>query len=283
MQPDNDQINRLVADYRANSGRLGGPYENRRVILLTTADGARTTPVVHYPDHREGAPPRMLVVATDAPQGPSGWYGDLLARAEAEVEAGVFTFPVKAEFLAGEERDRLFARIAEADPAVAGVAAGELLPVVALTPVGGGPPSGPMGESLKAIHQGMRQELALIRAELAAAAEGSAPGLILQLRVNCLTFCQGLEFHHTGEDNGVFPGLERAHPELAGTIARLRREHEVVHDILVRLRETVALDGAAPVPPGEVLAEVDRLIGELEAHLDYEEEQLVEALNQIVL
>lgn len=57
--------------------------------------------------------------------------------------------------------------------------------------------------------------------------------------------------------------------------------------VLDRLRDLVGPGGeAAPAPapdPAAALAEVDRLVTELEARLDYEEEQLVPALNAIVL
>ncbi|MQY13189.1 hypothetical protein SRB5_33320 [Streptomyces sp. RB5] len=69
----------------------------------------------------------------------------------------------------------------------------------------------------------MRQEPALLRAEVAAAAAGGAATLMVLLRVDCLAFCHGLEFHHTGEDRGVFPAVEARHPEPAESLARRRR------------------------------------------------------------
>ncbi|MGP3932043.1 hemerythrin domain-containing protein [Nonomuraea sp. KM88] len=122
------------------------------------------------------------------------------------------------------------------------------------------------------MHDAFRRELALIRGEVAA----SGPRLGAQLRVNCLTLCQGLHVHHAREDGFMFPALEGRHPELAPALERLRAEHVVVQRLLDRLRAVLAADDLAP---RALLAEVNRLTEELEAHLDYEEEQLMPLLS----
>ncbi|MEU7746145.1 hemerythrin domain-containing protein [Nonomuraea sp. NPDC049158] len=115
-----------------------------------------------------------------------------------------------------------------------------------------------MGDELVKLHDGFRRELAELR---------RAPGARTDLREHCLTFCDALHAHHTGEDGVLFPHLAGAHPELAEVLARLRAEHQVVARLLARIREL----------PSE--GELDQLSRELEAHLDYEEEQLVPLLN----
>ncbi|GAA4220070.1 deazaflavin-dependent oxidoreductase (nitroreductase family) [Streptosporangium album] len=264
----------IIEEFRANRGQVGGPFEGGRLLLLTTTGartGARhTTPVGYLPDGER----TLIIASAGGAQAHPAWYHNLLADPRVTVEDGVFTYPAEAVVLKGEERDRLFARAVEADPGWADYQARteRVIPVIALNPLGGGPPAGPGGDSLKTIHDAFRRELALIRKELAE----SGPGLGAQLRVNCLTLCQGLHHHHTGEDGRMFPHLEEHHPELAPALARLRREHEVVERLLVQLQALISGDGPGP---GAVLAEVDRLTAELEAHLDYEEEQLVPILN----
>lgn len=88
--------------------------------------------------------------------------------------------------------------------------------------------------------------------------------------------CQGLHVHHSREDEYMFPALEHRYPELAPVMARLRDEHAVVARLLGELQELLR---AEDVAPAELLSEVERLTGELETHLDYEEEQLVPLLN----
>lgn len=196
------------------------------------------------------------------------------------MESGAFTYEADAVVLDGEERDRAFARAVESDPGWAEYQAktDRTIPVVALreAPVAGPPNinAGSMGEALKVVHDAFRRELALIKQELTAS--GGRADLGAQLRVNCLAFCQGLHNHHTGEDMGLFPFLGERHPELAPTLTRLHEEHERIAALVEDLRRVVTAENADPVA---VLPEVERLIAELEAHLTYEEEQLIPALD----
>lgn len=266
----------IIEEFRANHGRVGGPFEGARLLLLTTT-GARTgtrhtTPVGNLPDIG-----RSLVIASagGAPTHPA-WYHNLRAHPRVTVEDGVFTYQADADVLDGEERDRIFARAVEADPGWAAYQAktSRIIPVVALNPVSGGPDAGRWGDTLTALHDAFRAELTRIRVELTA----SGPGLGAQLRVNCLLMCQGLRHHHTGEDEQMFPTVRERHPELAPALDRLHHEHQAIEPLLARLQELIATDGA---DPGAVLADFDKLTADLEAHLDYEEHHLVPILNAI--
>jgi len=268
---------RIIEEFRANHGRVGGPFEGGRLLLLTTT-GARTgnkhtNPLAYLPDGD-----RFLVIASagGAPSHPD-WFHNLVANPRVTIEDGVFTRNAEAAVLEGEERERLFARAVEADPGWAAYQAKteRVIPVVALRPLPEPPVvEGSPGEELVAIHGTFRRELDLIRREVAE----SGPVLGAQLRVNCLTVCQGLHFHHGVEDAHVFPTLEDRYPELAEPLARLRAEHVVVARLLDRLKAAVTDAGA---DRATVAAEVERLTVELEAHLDYEESYLVPALNAI--
>ncbi|MFE1878538.1 nitroreductase family deazaflavin-dependent oxidoreductase [Streptomyces diastatochromogenes] len=270
----------IIDEFRAHHGRMSGYFEGARLILLTTT-GARTgtphtTPVGYLPDGGE----RILVIASagGSPRHPD-WYRNLLAHPEATVESGVFTYPARAEVLTGEERDRAFARAVETDPgwqAYQEKAGGRVIPVVALYNIAQGGPgniaAGSPGEAIRLVHDAFRRELDLIRKEMAT---GNGSTLGAQLRVNCLTLCQGLHNHHTGEDTMLFPFLADRHPQLAPTLERLEREHGRIAGLVEQLRRAVSGDHP---DPAAARAEVDRLTAELEAHLAYEEEQLVPVL-----
>ncbi|MEV7071520.1 nitroreductase/quinone reductase family protein [Streptomyces sp. NPDC093990] len=277
--PVQDFNQRIIDEFRANHGRVGGPFEGGRLILLTTT-GARTgaphtTPVGYLPDGGD----RILVIASagGSPRHPD-WYRNLLAHPHVTVENGVFTYEAKAVVLAGEERDRAFARAVESDRGWAGYQekTDRVLPVIALHEIARpGPPninaSSP-AEAIRLVHDAFRRELALIRREM----ESGTTTLGAQLRVNCLTFCQGLHNHHTGEDTAMFPFLADRHPEAAPALDRLRAEHEHIATLVAELRKTLAdpdLD--------TVRGEVDRLTSELEAHLTYEEAQLIPLLGGV--
>ncbi|MER7814934.1 nitroreductase/quinone reductase family protein [Streptomyces sp. NPDC096153] len=274
----NDFNQQVIDEFRAHRGRVGGYFEGARLLLLTTT-GARTgaphtTPVGYLADGGD----RVLVIASagGSPKHPD-WYHNIVANPRLTVEDGVFTYEARAVILDGEERERAFARAVEADPGWAEYQAktDRVIPVVALESVESGPPNmgtTSMGEAIKAVHDAFRRELALIRREIAE----SGPRLGAQLRINCLTLCQGLHNHHTGEDSALFPFLAGRYEELAPVMDRLREEHGKIAALLDELRRVVAADDA---DPGLVQAEVGRLTDELEAHLVYEEEQLIPVLD----
>ncbi|MFH8617523.1 nitroreductase/quinone reductase family protein [Streptomyces sp. NPDC017979] len=271
----NDFNQQVIEEFRANAGKVGGPFEGSRLLLLTTT-GARsgtrhTTPVAYLPDGGE----RVLVIASagGAPRHPA-WYHNLLANPQVTVEDGVFTYEAEATVLTGEERDRAFARAVETSDGWAAYQAktDRVIPVVALRSIDTGPPNvggaTSFGAVLTRIHDGMRREIELIRAEVAA----GGPGLGAQLRVNCLTLCQGVHAHHVAEDQGMFPMIAEQHPEAADVLQRLDEEHRKIAALLDELQRVVT---ARDVATATVLAEVDRLAAELNAHLDHEEAQLI--------
>ncbi|MEU5861151.1 hemerythrin domain-containing protein [Nonomuraea sp. NPDC047529] len=116
------------------------------------------------------------------------------------------------------------------------------------------------GDELVKVHEWLRGELAKLRAGEAVTDD---------LRAHCLTFCDALSFHHSGEDRVAFPFLEGRRPELKEPLDRLRREHEVIAALVEELR-------AAGDP-----ATIERVAAELEAHFDYEERALVPVLNSL--
>jgi deazaflavin-dependent oxidoreductase (nitroreductase family) len=125
----------IIEEFRANQGRVGGRWEGRDLLLLTTrgrkSGRAHTTPVAFT---RDGD--RLLVYASKggAPTHPD-WYLNLLADPHVVVEAGSERYDAIAAPLTGEERDRLFAEQAARFPAFAEYQAGttRVIPVVALT------------------------------------------------------------------------------------------------------------------------------------------------------
>ena len=134
MTNQNDFNQRIIAEFRANGGTVGGPFAGAPMLLLTTTGARsgeqRTTPLVYLPDGD-----RLVVIASKggAPTHPA-WYHNLVAHPDVTVEVGSETLPVRAAVLSGEERDRLYARQAGLRPAFAEYQAKTTrrIPVVAL-------------------------------------------------------------------------------------------------------------------------------------------------------
>jgi deazaflavin-dependent oxidoreductase (nitroreductase family) len=134
---DMDDFNRgIIEEFRANGGKVGGPFEGAPVLLLGTTGAKsgepRLTPVMYLEDGD-----RMVIFASKggAPTSP-GWYHNLLANPSAKVEVGTDAVEVNAVVTSGEERDRLFNRQAELYPQFADYAEKMTreIPVVALEP-----------------------------------------------------------------------------------------------------------------------------------------------------
>jgi deazaflavin-dependent oxidoreductase (nitroreductase family) len=124
----------IIEEFRANAGKVGGPFEGAPMLLLSTIGAKsgerRTTPVVYLK-----AGDRMVIFASKggAPTNPA-WYHNLLANPSATVEVGTDTVEVTASITSGDERERLFHRQAERYPIFNDYArkAGRKIPVIAL-------------------------------------------------------------------------------------------------------------------------------------------------------
>ena len=115
--PDmNDWNRQLIEAFRANKGKVGGMWEGRPLLLLTTTGAKsgqrRTNPVMYL---RDGE--RLLVFASKggAPTNPD-WYHNLVAHPEVTVEVGNETYDAIATPLTGEERDQFYAQWAQMYP-----------------------------------------------------------------------------------------------------------------------------------------------------------------------
>lgn len=110
MSKLNEYNTRVIAEFRANQGKVGGQMENMPVVLLTMT-GAKsgrtiTKPLVYTTDGE-----RIVVIASfaGAPHHPA-WYHNLVAHPEVTLEIGSKRFRARAEVTSGEERRRLFDR-----------------------------------------------------------------------------------------------------------------------------------------------------------------------------
>ena len=108
MSTPNDRNKAIIEEYRANAGKVGGPFVGKTLLLLRTV-GARSgrervNPVAYVLDGD-----RFVIVASKggAPTNP-GWYHNILAHPHVTVEVGVDQFPVVASVAPEPERNRLY-------------------------------------------------------------------------------------------------------------------------------------------------------------------------------
>lgn len=116
MADRNDWNRQTIEAFRANGGKVGGMWEGRPLLLLTTTGAKsgqrRTRPVMYL---RDGD--RLLVFASKggAPSSPD-WYHNLVVHPQVTVEVGNETYEATATVISGQERDRLYAKQAQLYP-----------------------------------------------------------------------------------------------------------------------------------------------------------------------
>jgi len=132
-----DRNQKIIDEFRANDGIVGGRFEGRTLLLLHTI-GARSgmervNPVAYT---RDGE--RYVVIASKggSPDHPD-WYYNILAHRRLTVEVGTETFQVNAKVAKEPERTRLFDKMVESFPGFDDYRrrTDRVLPVIVLTRV----------------------------------------------------------------------------------------------------------------------------------------------------
>ena len=111
-----DWNTRIIEEFRANDGRVGGPFAGAPMILIhhtgARSGTERVNPLVYFPDGD-----RFVVIASagGAPRNPD-WYHNLKAHPRTTVEVGAETFAVDVQELTGDERSAVWQRVVAAMP-----------------------------------------------------------------------------------------------------------------------------------------------------------------------
>jgi deazaflavin-dependent oxidoreductase (nitroreductase family) len=108
----NEMNANVIAEFRANAGKVGGWFEGQDVILVHTV-GAKTGAARVNPLVCLDKGDRLIIFASKGgmPDNPD-WYYNLKAHPDVTVEMGTDKFSAHAEMITGEERDRLYAEMA---------------------------------------------------------------------------------------------------------------------------------------------------------------------------
>jgi|ERR1700683_129253 len=106
--PDQDPNTAVIEEFRAHQGRVGGYFEQLKLLLLSGA-GAKTGQPFTKPVAYTMDGDRYVIIASKggAPTNPA-WYFNLKAHPDVTVEVGDEKFQARATEAAGAERERLF-------------------------------------------------------------------------------------------------------------------------------------------------------------------------------
>jgi deazaflavin-dependent oxidoreductase (nitroreductase family) len=115
-----DDFNRnIVEEFRANGGKVGGPFEGGTLLLLHTT-GARSGKQRLSPLAYKVIDDKMLIIGSyaGAPKDPA-WVHNLRANLKARVEVGTEAYDVDVRELPTAERDKAYAKLEEVAPVFA--------------------------------------------------------------------------------------------------------------------------------------------------------------------
>ena len=109
----------IIEEFRANEGKVGGPFEGATLLLLHTR-GAKTGEDRVHPLMYQAKDDDVVIFASyaGAPSNPA-WFHNVVADSDVTVEIGTDTVPMRARVTEGEERDRLWNRQKELVPSFA--------------------------------------------------------------------------------------------------------------------------------------------------------------------
>ncbi len=130
----NDWNQQIIAEFRANEGKVGGPFEGAPMVLITHTGAKsgtqRTTPLMAQVKGDD-----LVIFASKggAPDNPD-WYHNLVANPTLTVEYGAETFTATARVAEGDEREELWTAQKTAWPQFQGYedATDRVIPVVVL-------------------------------------------------------------------------------------------------------------------------------------------------------
>jgi len=138
MEKPAEYNEKIIAEFRANQGHVGGQWEETPLLLLhhTGAKSALTrgNPVAYLPD---GSNYFVWAANGGAPEHPA-WYHNLKSHPTTTVEMGGEQIDVIAEEATGEARERLFLAATTRYPQLAEAAAKteRTIPIIVLIPCG---------------------------------------------------------------------------------------------------------------------------------------------------
>ncbi|MBV1850450.1 nitroreductase family deazaflavin-dependent oxidoreductase [Catellatospora tritici] len=102
---------KVIDEFRANEGRVGGPFTGAPMVLVhhrgRKSGRELVNPMMYLPHENDDDVIYVFASKAGAPQHPD-WYYNLTSGGHAAVERGAETYPVSVRELTGDERDRRY-------------------------------------------------------------------------------------------------------------------------------------------------------------------------------
>ena len=135
---DGDDFNtKVITEFRANGGKVGGFFEGAPLVLLhhhgAKSGTERVNPLMYQ---QVGDSIAIFASAGGGPRDPQ-WFRNLVAHPEVTIEVGTSTAKARARVAEGDERDSIWTAQKENYPQFAEYeknAAPRVIPVIVLDP-----------------------------------------------------------------------------------------------------------------------------------------------------
>jgi deazaflavin-dependent oxidoreductase (nitroreductase family) len=131
-----DHNTAIIEEFRANAGKVGGPFEGAPLLLLHTIGARSGQERVHPVMYQDlGGPVAVFASKAGAPTHPD-WYRNVVANPEVTAEIGTERRRFRARTATGEERTAIWERQKQAFPGFAEyeTKTSREIPVVVLDP-----------------------------------------------------------------------------------------------------------------------------------------------------
>ena len=138
MSEVNDWNAQIIAEFRANGGKVGGQFEGAPVLLLHTTGKRSGVERVNPMMYLDLDGHRYVFASKAGADTHPDWYHNLVADPTVTVEAGTESYTATATSVTGDDRDRIYAEQARRYPGFAEYAqkTSRVIPVVELAPKG---------------------------------------------------------------------------------------------------------------------------------------------------
>lgn len=127
---------RIIEEFRANDGVVGGPFEGRPLLLLHHIGAKSGVERVNPVAYQSMGDAYAIFGSNSGGDTNPAWYHNLLANPDVTVEVGTTTIDVKAREAEGAERERIWERQKAERPAFADMEkqTARRIPVLVLEP-----------------------------------------------------------------------------------------------------------------------------------------------------
>jgi deazaflavin-dependent oxidoreductase (nitroreductase family) len=108
----NDWNQKIIEEFRANEGKVGGPFENMTLLLLHTTGAKSGLPRWNPTAYTEDKGRLVIIASKGGADTHPDWYYNLVANPNVTIEVGTEKYDAIASVEEEPERTRLYDQMA---------------------------------------------------------------------------------------------------------------------------------------------------------------------------